>query len=264
MIIMQTNNSFSFQRFLLLIRLSLRVNKKLMMITIAGLAGTLFLCLFLFQSMSDFHSWDQASYIATFIFLFLFLGLLYTSQSFPAFRSNTKSLAYLTLPASNTEKYVFELLTRIVAFIIFMPVVFWIIANIEGAIVHKFVPQLTDYKFLPIESFFRFMDKAKPGFWGILGIIQSILFVFIAAFAGASHFSKSPLIKTLFTFSIIVAGFFMFSLLLYKGLKMKEYESTEKVTISKERILMLFAIAGSIINLSLLAFAWFRLKEKEA
>jgi hypothetical protein len=262
---MQTKNHFSFQRFLLLIRLSVRVNKRLLLISIAGLAGTLFLALILFQSMVNFQNWNQSNNMITFYFLFLTLGFLYTSQSFPAFRSNTKSLAFLMLPATNSEKYSFELLTRVVAYIVLMPLIFWIVANIEGVIVHHYVPQLVNYKFSFTENISRFIERSKPGFWGIFGTVQAMLFVFTTAFTGSSYFSKSPLIKTLFTFSTIVAGYFLFSYLLFRGLNLKQYHPADSsMYISKNGILMLFAIAGSLINFTLLAISWFRLKEKEA
>jgi hypothetical protein len=241
------------------------VNKKLLLITLAGLTGTLFLSLLLFQSMVEFQSWNQVNYLLTFIFMFLALGLLYTSKSFPAFRSNTKTLAFLMLPATNSEKFAFELLTRIVSYIIIMPVLFWAVANIEGTIVHQFVPQLTNYKFSVADTVNILLNKSELGFWGIYGSAQAMLFVFTAAFAGASHFSKSPLIKTLFSFSTIVTGYFLYSYLLYRGLNMKNYESMEhNVVITKKGILVFFALAGTVVNLALLAIAWFRLKEKEA
>jgi hypothetical protein len=262
---MQTKNHFSFQRFLLLIRLSLRVNKKLLLISASGFAGTLFLALILFQSMVNFQYWNQENYMVTFFFLFLSLGFLYTSQSFPAFRSNSKSLAFLMLPATNSEKYAFEFLTRIVAFLILMPLIFWMVANIEGLIVHHYVPQLANYKFSFSENISKFIKNSNPNFWVVFGTAQSILFVFTAAFAGASYFSKSPLIKTLFTFSTVMVGFFLFSYLLYRGLNLKEFHPTDtNMYISKNRILMLFAIGGTLINLTLLVISWFSLKEKEA
>lgn len=262
---MQTKNNFSFQRFLLLIRLSLRVNKKILMIYTAGLAGMLFLALLFFQSTVNFQYWDQENNMITFIFLFLSLGLLYTSKSFPAFRSTTKSLAYLTLPATNSEKYVFEFLTRIVAYIVLMPLIFWLVANIEGTIVHHFVPQLVNYRFSFLDNISKFMESSKTGFWGLIGISQPMLFVFTAAFAGASYFSKSPLIRTLFTFSTVVAGYFFLSYLLYHGFNLKEHHPSDHILfLTKDRLVIFFSIAGLLINLTLLVISWFRLKEKEA
>lgn len=249
----------------MLIKLSLRVNKKLILISLAGVVGTLFIGLILLQAMVNFEYWGQGEYMTTFFFIFLILGFIYTSKSFPSFRSKTKSLSFLMLPASNSEKYLFELLTRVIAFVVFMPLLYWIVSNIEGRIVHHYVPQMVNYKFSFTDVISKFSRTEKPGNWGILAISQTILFVFIAAFTGASHFSKSPLIKTLLTFSIIVTGYSLFSLLLFKGLHLKEYQpSPHSIFFLKNHALIFFAVAATLINLSLLAIAWFRLKEKEA
>jgi hypothetical protein len=249
----------------MLIKLSLRVNKKLILISLAGVTGTLFIGLFLLQAMVDFEYWGQGEYMTTFFFIFLILGFIYTSKSFPAFRSKTKTLSFLMLPASNSEKYVFEILTRIIAFVVFLPVLYWIVSNIEGTIVHHYVPQMVNYKFSFLDVISKFSKTEQPGNWGILAISQTILFVFTAAFAGASHFSKSPLIKTLLTFSTIVTGYFLFSFLLFKGLNLKEYQpSANNILFHKDNVVVLFAVASVLINLTLLVIAWFRLKEKEA
>ncbi|HCT30705.1 MAG TPA: hypothetical protein DIW31_08190 [Bacteroidales bacterium] len=260
---MQTNYHFSIQRFIILIKYSLRVNKKTVGISLAGISGILFLLLLFFQKMSNFQFWSNQGYIGTFIFFFFSLGALYSSSSFPAFRSKEKSIAYLTLPASTSEKYFFELLTRVIGYIILMPLLFWVIANIEGSIAHYYEPSFINYKFSFKQAL---IDNPIQGGWKKLAIIQSGLFVFIAAFAGASHFKKSPLVKSLFMFSIIVISYFLYIYLLHKGLNLDNY------TVSNHRMLFFksekgsiafFAIVATIINLSLLAIAWFRLKERE-
>jgi hypothetical protein len=136
---------------------------------------------------------------------------------------------------------------------------------LEGRIVHHYVPQLASDRFSFVETISKSIKTQKGLFWGIFGTIQAILFVFTAAFAGASHFYKSPLIRTLFTFSLIVAGYFLFSYLLFRGLNLKVYHPTVPFAFfTKNRILMFFALAGLLVNVTLLAIAWFRLKEKEA
>jgi len=263
---MQTNNLFSLHRFIMLFKQSLMTNKRFIGISLAGVTGTLFVSLILFQSMSNFRNWDQSDYLVTFAVFFFSLGIIYSSLSFPAFRTKEKSIAYLMLPASTSEKYVFELLTRIVTFILFMPLLFWVVANLEGNVVHHYEPRLINYKFSFAQAWTEFTKNAPIQGWSKLAFIQGALFVFIAAFTGASHFSKSPLVKTLFTFSIIVGGYALFTYLLIKGLNLKEYQpSNHRILFMNDRnqAITFFAIAGTVVNLSLLAIAWFRLKEKE-
>lgn len=264
---MQTNNLFSFQRFMMLYKQSLRINKKLIVITLSGVSGTLFVSLMFFQSMSHFQNWQQKDSLAVLIFFFFSMGILYSSLSFPAFRSKEKRLAYLMLPVSNSEKFVFELLVRIVSFIIFMPIIFWVVANLEGIVIHHYIPKFINYKFSFGQAWIEFTNNKPVKGWNMLAFIQGGLFIFIAAFTGASHFSKSPLVKTLFTFSIIIGGYALYTYLLFKGFNIKEYHPLNDRILfihNKNQFFTFLAVAIMVVNLSLLAIAWFRLKEKEA
>jgi hypothetical protein len=265
MIIMETNNIFSFQRFMMLVRQSVRVNKNLIGISLAGVTGTMFFSLVLFQKANGFQSWGNDGYFGTFVFFFFLLGIIFSSISFPAFRSKEKSMSYLLLPASTAEKFAFEFLTRIVAFIFFMPLLFWLVANLEGAIVHYFVPKFINYKFSFGQVWAQIINRERPNEWDRFAIIQVCLFCFIAVFTGASHFSKSPLIKTLFTFSIICCGYAFLAYILFKGLGIKEYQPSNDsiLFINSYRTVNFLAITTTAVNLVLLAVAWFRLKEKE-
>lgn len=263
---MHTNNKFSFQRLMMLFKQSLRVNKKVIGISLGGVTGVLFLSLILLQNMSDFQRWTNRDYIDVYLFFFFSLGIIYSSQAFPAFRSKEKSMTYLTLPVSTSEKYIFELLTRVIGFILLMPLLFWIVANIEGSIVHYYEPSFINYKF-SFNHVFTELNNSKPiPGWNKLAIIQSGLFVFIAVFTGASHFKKSPLVKTLFAVSVVIIGYLLFIYLLYKGLNINKYSTSNNRVLfikSEEEAIAFYSLAATVVNLSLLAIAWFRIKEKE-
>lgn len=263
---MQTNHQFSFQRLLLLGKQSFIINKKLIGISLAGSIGILFLLLLFFQFNANFQNWRNQNYLATFAFFFFALGIIYTSLSFPAFRSKEKSMAYLMLPVSLTEKFVFELLNRIVVFIFLMPVFFWLVANIEGMVVHSFIPEFINYKFSYGDIFTEMDNQGKIDGWTKVIFVQGVLFVFITAFTGACHFSKSPLLKTMFTISIIAAGYALFTYLLAKGLNLREYHpANDRILFvdTKNSALVTVAVLSTMVNLCLLTIAWFGLKEKE-
>jgi len=266
-VIMEPNNTFSLQRFKLLFKQSYRINKKSVGISLAAIAGTMFIFLILSQSSSQFKNWNQAQGLAIFKVFFFLLGIFYTSFAFPAFRSKEKTMAYLMLPVSTYEKFIFEILIRLVAFILFIPLLFWVVANLEGIIVHYFVPDLINYKFSFYDAFTKFAQNNSLRGWSVFAYIQTVLFVFIAAFTGASHFSKLPLMKTLFVFSVIQVGFVLFAYLLYKGLNLKEVNfSIERLLFIKNKAqgIIFYEISAMIINISLLTISWFSLKEKEA
>jgi len=264
---MQTNNSFSFQRLMLLFKQKLIINKRRFPLGLLAFSGGLFILFAFSQSVKNFTNWSNMDYLNTFIPAFIGLGIAYSASSFPYFRSKEKSMTYLMLPATNSEKFVFEILSRIVAFIILMPLLFWIVANLEGAIVHTFFPKLTNYKFSFYDAFMVIVKDGKFEFWALILTIQGILFGFIALFAGAGYFSKAPLIKTLLTFSIVVMGYFLFAYVLNKSLNLDGLHTIGKHMIffkDGQTFIKLFGIGMSIVNLTFLAIAWFSLKEKEA
>lgn len=262
---METNNSFSFQRFTMLCKQSFIINKKLIGISLGSFSGMLFLILMGNQSGAHFDQWENHDYLSTFVFLFFVLGIIYTSLSFPAFRSKEKSMAYLMLPASASEKFLFEFVNRIIVFILLMPLLFWVIANLEGSIVHYFVPELKNYTFSFGQAFSEISKQPEFNFWAKFAIVQGGLLVFISSFTGASYFSKSPLLKTMFAFSLIVAGYGLYVYLLIKGFDLQGIHVENNFFIKdKDEAIVYMAIGATAINLCLLAMAWFKLKEKEA
>ena len=263
---MQTNNSFSFHRLMLLFKQKLIINKRRYPLGLAAFSGGLFISFVFSQTAKNFSNWSNMDYVSTFIPVFVSLGIAYSAFSYPAFRSKEKSMAFLMLPATNGEKFVFEILSRIFAFIILMPLIFWIVANLEGALVHSFFPKLVNYKFSFYDGLMVIVKDGKFEFWVLILTIQGILFPFIALFTGASHFSKSPLLKTLLTFSIVVLGFFLFTYLLNVSLNLDGLKPVGKDQIffrDGQSVYRLLSISMLIINMTFLAIAWFSLKEKE-
>ena len=264
---MQTTNSFSFQRLMLLFKQKLIINKRRFPLGLLAFSGSLFILFVFSQSTKNFSNWSNTDYLNIFIPLFIFLGIAYSATSFPSFRIKEMSMSYLMLPATNSEKFVFEILSRIVAFIILMPLIFWIVANLEGALVHSFFPKLTSYKFSFYDGLLVIVKDGKFEFWVMILTIQGILFPFIALFTGASHFSKAPLLKTLLTFSIVFAGYILLAYILNKSLNLDGLRPVGKNLIffkDGQTVIKLMGIGMVIINVTFLAIAWFSLKEKEA
>ncbi len=264
---METNNIFSFPRLLLLFKQSLIINKKMIGITVAGFAGLVFILLFIMQSAANFRNWENHDSMAAFIFLFFQMGVLYAGYSFPAFRSKEKSMTYLMLPVNSSEKFVFELLTRIVLFIVLMPIIYWIVANLEGVMVNYFNPELVNYKFSFGEGWSVLMNHEKFEAIAKYSMFQGVLLAFLIVFTGASYFSKSPLLKTLFALSVIFAALGLYTFLLVKGFDLENIHSTHNRVLfinNQHDALAVLATGATLINLCLLAIAWFRLKEKEA
>ena len=262
---MQTNNQFSTERFVALCRQSLIINKKVIWITLGGSSVLLFFLLYFLQASQQFSDWTNVDYSGVFAYLFFPLGILFAGLAFPAFRTKEKSMAYLMLPASRTEKFLFELATRILLFILIIPPMFWAIANLEGIIVNGFAPELVHYRFSFVEVWLKLTSHGHFGGWTLFAVVQGWLFSLFLFFAGASHFSKMPFRKTWFSIGVLFFGYTFFILLLGKVLNLHGivnirlfFFKTDNAAIAALSILI------TAINLCLLAIAWYRLKEKEA
>jgi hypothetical protein len=263
---MESGNTFSLQRLMLLFKQSFTINKKQLAITIISIAAIFFVILVLSQSAAQFVKWRPSNGLILFEIFFFAFGIVYSSFAFPAFRTKEKTMSYLMLPVSTLEKFTFEFLTRIVAFILFMPLLFLIVANLEGIIVHHFVPELTYYKF-SFGTAWKDLNNHQVKGWIMFGYIQTALFAFIVAFTGASYFSKAPLMKTIFTFSIVQVTGILFIYLLSKGLNLKGNDlSGQNILFIKNEAdaVVFYALSALAVNLTLLSIAWFSLKEKEA
>lgn len=264
---MQTNNSFSPARFIMLIKQSVIINRNIIGISLAGLSGTLFVLLLLLQRLSNFTYWDNQKCMSFFLILFFFMGMIYASISFPSFRSKEKSISYLLLPASRSEKFIFELLVRIIIFVLIVPLVFWLVANLEGVIVNNYVHRFVNFKFSFGDGISGIIKKWNLDGWGVYATVQFFLFILIANFAGACHFTKSTLIKTLFTISGITCGYILLTFLLFKGLHLNKYNPVDNGIFfpgDNKGFINMFAVGTTVVNLTLIVIAWFRFKEKEA
>lgn len=271
---METNNTFSFKRFLRLWEQSWIINKKMILMSVVGIAGILFLVMVLLQSSSNFRNWNNSGYFGLFITCFIILGAQYISNSFPAFRSKEKSMAYLMLPATSYEKFFFELLSRIVLYIFLMPLLVIIVFYLETFVIHHFVlafDQFTISKLQIGSEHFKVngetIDQVNLMKWAKYIFVQYCLSLMIIIFTGASHFSKSPLLKTFATVTIIYIVFGLYIYLITKGLVINKIDFKNQIVLllKDSKVKVIFAaIMITVTNLSLLAMAFFQLKEKEA
>ena len=230
----------------------------------------MFIVLLFLQSINKFNNWADGAYLALFIVCSIILGAIYISNSFPAFRTKEKSMAYLMLPATTYEKFLFEFLSRIVLFILLMPLLLVSVVYFETFLVHNFVTGFEQFTISKLKIGNEHFNGGNLDhnliMWTKYTIIQYGLLLWIIIFTGASHFSKSPLLKTFFTVTIIYVGFGFFIYLITKALGING-DNTRNLILQipkdGELIVVFASIIVTILNLSLLAMAFFRLKEKE-
>ncbi len=127
------NNVFNVRRFSMLFKKHSIEHGNTYLLSTAVLIGLLFLSLGFFSYTSRGHL-DSNAQTSTFIFFMLIGGSIFTSLTFLDLGDKKKSIPFLTLPASHTEKY---LVAWIYSFVIFQLVflgAFYLVANVIVAI----------------------------------------------------------------------------------------------------------------------------------
>lgn len=260
---MKTSNTFSIYRFGLLVRQDIIHNFKLLSISLIGFCGGLFILLLMIQIGDNFRPWSADAFFQLFLTIFIGTAILHAGTSFPLLRTKEKSYCYLLNPASAIEKFGLEFVMRIAAFILLVPLLYGIIFNAEGYVVHLLYPKYTYVS----HSVLDLPNIRVPGKWFVTLIISCGLLIFTIPFAGATIFFKYPLVKTLFAVALI---FFFHLFLVYFFIEILDVGSyrtrgNKILGMDGEQDLIRFlAIYSIIANGVLIAASFLKLKEREA
>ena len=222
------NNTFSFDRFAALIKQGFIHDYKMYIMSLVGFSGGLFIVSFLFHLSQSTTILPPGTITILYILTFIVSGLLYAGAAFSGFRSKEKCIWFLMNPASRLEKFLWEYISRILLFMLVVPILFWAVYNSESRIFSVLYPSFS-YQYLPFFLIPRHIPQ--PGGLNPYPLIISLsFFVLTVPLAGASIFNKYPLIKTLFVVSII---FFFHLFLVYffvEVLNLKYYNISPKET----------------------------------
>ena len=193
---MKIQSIFNIKRFGLLIKRETIMKQSFLLMAIAGVLIAITVVInFILVNAGNFRHWDENMQFTTFAIMFTIFGILFSGTAFPALRNNKKTLDFLLIPNSTTEKYLYEVLFRIFAYILVFPILFWIGANLAGSIFNTFtlVHYDLDYNlFTP----FKFIHKGMRYAEAEVSMYTFILFIISIPFTGAVFFSKVPLLKT--------------------------------------------------------------------
>lgn len=271
---MQTNQIFSFSRFGRYTKSSLILNYRQLLMVWGGMISVIFL-FFLLISINRTIESDNISQM--FLTLFFGAGIIFAGISFPAFRKKEKTIALLTIPASALERFAYEFLEKIVAFIVFYPPVYYLASNsaifmrntlsLEQTKTVEYVMNgaVTRVQLFPFQYFSlnRVMSEAQEGQLFLFFSIAVLLFSI--AFAGAATFRKYPLLKTIVFCGALVATVFGYIYFLMEKLRVRNpWIANYDLNLTAKQG---FELAGAILmffSLIILSYAYFKVKEKEA
>lgn len=250
---------FSLKRFGLLIKRETIMKQSFLLMAIIGavIAIATAIVLFLMADRGNRTYWDSFIFPVS-IVMFAIFGILFAGTAFPALRNHKKTLDFLLVPNSTTEKYLYEVLFRIVAFFIVFPVLFWIGANLGGMIFNSFTLDHYDLGynlFYPFKEIHKNMRITETE----VAIYAFALFLISIPFTGAAFFSKVPLLKTAIFLAVFVGIFYFYGWALDRVFHFGiDPEISEETGMKYLTIFILFS------TLVLHTSVFFRLKEREA
>ena len=211
------------------------------------------------------HNYNPEFHTVVFTICFCSSSFLIIGTGFPELRSKSKTIYFLTIPASIFEKYLVQFFIRIICFPVFYFVLFWL--SLKFA--HHFY-MLTDYNkhyIIYDYSIFSSIKQAAPQVMYLIVLFIITLCLFL--FAGSAIYRKHALFKTVFSVMTFLFGIYIL-LLIYSHIFNPEvthgfYPELQPRNVYQEyntMVILMIAIS-CITNILLLPLAYFKLKEKE-
>ena len=276
------NQTFSFQRFLLLVSKTWSENRKRYLLSIMAYISLVFVWFAFIMLTDESNPLAEGLQEVTFFFSLFLVGPFFASQIFSDLGSKTKGTSYLMVPASTLEKLLCSLLYAIVLFFIVIVLAFYIVDFIAVLIANTFHPSYSSATAGDGEPFRAHMINVfkSRNFPSNASLSYYFIVVFAAlqsaALLGSVYFEKFSYIKTVISLTLVwlVFGFLTFNVLsLFMprgefGIIQYEFYGSER---SDNKIVELpFWIQQLIEYLLLYGFTvifwittYFRLKEKE-
>ncbi|MDO3695080.1 hypothetical protein QVZ41_09515 [Wenyingzhuangia sp. chi5] len=211
------------------------------------------------------HEYKANTHVTIYTLSYCLSAVLVIGTGFPELRSKSKTIYFITIPASILEKYLVQFFIRIICFTIIYHVLFWISLKLA----HHFY-MLTDYKKHFVIYDYSFFSALENGYssksYSLFSLIISIC---LLVFTGSAIYKKFALFKTVFTIFAFLFGIYIL-LLIYSHIFNPEvthgfYPELQPRNVYQEyntMILLMIAIS-CVTSILLLPLAYFKLKEKE-
>ncbi len=258
------NNIFSGKRFLLLFRQHFIHNTQLLLLSSVAYVGVIFIVLSFVQIGEGFRPHDVENFQGFLIGFVSVFGIIYAGHSFPALRSKESTISYLMVPASVTEKFLFEFISRIVIVILILPLLYWATFHLQGYFFAIFASET----FHPINLQYLVKIEVADKYRFLVYTVTTagVMLAFVLAFTGAAMFGKQPLVKSLFAVAVIVAFYFGYGYIVLEHLGLGRYVAPEQMYLlpMTDQRAFQFAIFAVITTIIIMLFVAFRkLKERE-
>jgi hypothetical protein len=264
---MKTIQIFNFNRFGKYAKSTIAITYKQNLLAWGALVTFIFLASLI--AMADNSSnWNRDGWIPLFLGIYFIAGIIYAGVSFAPFRSKEKTIMSLMMPVTPFERLLYEFLEKVVVYIILLPIVFYLFSTFALVFRNIFEPHqmvtvngINSFPFKPVS--WSTLIKASDGFFAAFFSLS--VFLFSLSFTGAATFRKYPLIKTVVFVGVVLAVIAGYFVLIFQKLQLQNpwLESIGDHW-SKEQGVTLMVSLAVVASLITLAFAYFKLKEKEA
>lgn len=256
------NQIFNIQRFAAYSRYSLLVNwRKKAFLALGLILAYIFIIIISLKINHGYNNWEAVTSST-----FIIASLIIIGSSFSAFRKKESTMHFLTIPASNIEKFIYELFSKLIALFLFVPLMMkWvgstclkIHALIEASRQHLL--EAKTYPPLSLDNLDGLQDEMLLPFLIVLAII-SILFT------GTAVFRKNPLIKTFLFIGSVVTIISSYMFYFTQKLMPKWLSGTTgymgKSNLNDDQWTNIAITATFVFIIWCLTYAFFKLKEKE-
>jgi len=255
------NNTFNINRFGKLVKQQYQLSGKSLALTLSSIfiGYTLILLIFTFNNSHI----SSIEWLPFFIILNTGIALPFAAYAFPAFRSKEKTFDYLLLPCSITEKFTFNIIVRIIAPWIVLPIIFYVSSRLATELALWYHPY-TNIEAFSLSTILGQIDHDKLGI-ALTSIVLTALIHQSVLFAGATVFKKQPLIKTLVVLGITagIVIFYFYTIIewaeIYKDGRMPWFVVFE----NKETAVNYLIGLEIVLLITTWAYAFFKVKEKE-
>ncbi|PZX51307.1 hypothetical protein [Algoriphagus chordae] len=219
-------NSISLQRLKNLFRYEWAMDKRFYLLGTIGvfmISFGIFLTIW-FNNIEGFV-WGTMDYSSIFFSGFVFLSVFGISQSFIDLREKNTAIRYLTLPGSTMEKFLVQVVLRMIFPWVLYHIVFWLGANFSVD-VYYFIQQsllgktaLPEIYKLELLSLFRLTGTIDIGYWILIGLIASLpVLMFMGGIVfGKWSFIAMPIAIILFA-GLMFGSYYALSWLIYPAI----------------------------------------------
>jgi len=264
---MKTYNIFNLKRFGKFAKSSIIINYKQNLLLWEALV-TFILVTSLLMIVDSGSQWNRDGWMPLFIGTYFVAGIIFAGSSFPQFRNKEKTMMSLMTPVTSFERLLYEFLEKVVVYILLFPALFYLMSSFAVVVRNVFqtnrvvaVNGVNSFPFHSI-SFDHLITGADGLFWAFFGLSIA---VFSLSFAGAAVFRKYPLVKTIvFVGGVlgVIGGYFV---LIFEKFHLN-HPWLESIVDhwSKEQGAAFMITFATLASLVTLAYAYFKLKEKEA